>query len=128
MTTEPSTTEDEIYFEESEREFSHLQLPAETPNGNRMVPSACAICLCPYEVGDEVTWSPEEVCQHAFHRDCIVSWLAKKSEHLCPCCRQCFCEMSPSDEPTLVVPNTNNDSIPLGGYFAAGIVQANSYP
>eukprot|EP00934_Nitzschia_sp_Nitz4_P004514 Nitzschia sp. Nitz4//scaffold92_size79448//40586//41702//NITZ4_005392-RA/size79448-augustus-gene-0.23-mRNA-1//1//CDS//3329560189//4504//frame0 len=70
-----------------------VSLPEDAPNGNRSVPGGCAICLCPYEAGEEITWSAEDVCQHAFHRDCIVPWLAKKSEPKCPCCRQLFCNI-----------------------------------
>lgn len=82
---------DEIDFQESRHECSYLQLPLDCPNGNRLVPSACVVCLCPYKVGDEVTWSPGKQCQHAFHRDCIVTCFRKKREFLCPYCRQEFC-------------------------------------
>lgn len=59
-------------------------------NGH-IVPGSCVICLCPYEVGDDVTWSTDgSRCPHAFHFDCIVTWLSKKEEPLCPCCRQDF--------------------------------------
>ena len=64
-------------------------------NETRTVPGACAICLCPYELGDKVTWSPKEACQHAFHSECIIPWLAKSDEPKCPCCRQDFCEPVP---------------------------------
>ena len=78
---------------EIEREFSLLQLHSGVSNGSRQVPAACAICLCPYEVGDQVTHSPQTPCQHAFHTDCITTWLAKKHDQLCPCCRQNFCDL-----------------------------------
>ena len=119
------TTEAEIYFEENEREFSHVRLPTDSPNGDRMVPSACAICLCPYEVGDEVTWSPEEQCQHAFHKDCIVSWLGRKREHLCPCCRQEYCILSPSNESTIA---PNDGEMTFGAHFPPPIEPSNSFP
>ena len=61
------------------------------PNANRTVPGGCAICLCAYEAGDSVSWSKEGGCLHAFHTDCIVPWLAKKTEPICPCCRRQFC-------------------------------------
>lgn len=57
----------------------------------RIVPSSCAICLCPYSIDDEVSWSTKgSSCPHAFHTSCIKQWLSKKEEALCPCCRQQF--------------------------------------
>jgi len=42
-------------------------------------------------VGDAVTHSNNQGrCRHRFHTDCILSWLASKADHLCPCCRQEF--------------------------------------
>ncbi|KAL3925305.1 MAG: hypothetical protein SGILL_000494 [Bacillariaceae sp.] len=83
---------------------SVLQLPkknaengVEHANADRVVPGVCAICLCEYEAGDSVTWSKQPECQHAFHQDCIVPWLAKKNdgEPKCPCCRQVYCHVEP---------------------------------
>ena len=74
---------------------SLLELPSGAPNGSRSVPGGCAVCLCPYEDGDQVSWSKEEACQHAFHQECIIPWLAKKEEPKCPCCRQEFCVVEP---------------------------------
>jgi hypothetical protein len=119
----------DIYFEESE--YSHVQLPADTTNGNRMVPSACAICLCPYEVGDRVSWSPHEHCPHAFHYDCIVSWLAKKREHLCPCCRQEFCtfESEAAPAPNALVGASNmSEGLQFGARYPPTIELSTSYP
>jgi hypothetical protein len=72
-----------------------LTLPSDAPNGSRTVPGGCAICLCSYETGDQVAWSREEVCKHAFHGECIIPWLAKKNEPKCPCCRQDYCIVEP---------------------------------
>lgn len=119
----------DIYFEESE--YSHVQLPADTTNGNRMVPSACAICLCPYEVGDRVSWSPHEHCPHAFHYDCIVSWLAKKREHLCPCCRQEFCTFESEEAPApnaLVGASNMSEGLQFGARYPPTIELSTSYP
>ena len=74
-----------------------LTLPLQSKTSKsepRTVSGGCAICLCPYEQGDVVTWSSKEACSHAFHKECIVPWLAKKNEPNCPCCRQEFCSLS----------------------------------
>jgi hypothetical protein len=80
---------DDLYGEES---TSRVRLPADGVNANRTVPGFCAICLCPYEPADKVSWSPESDCIHAFHTECIVPWLAKKEEQKCPVCRQEYCQ------------------------------------
>jgi hypothetical protein len=48
----------------------------------------CAICLGEYEAGDKVVWSALE-CQHAFHHECILTWLSKGKKK-CPICRHWF--------------------------------------
>lgn len=49
-------------------------------------PLSCDICLMDYEIGDEICWSPNKDCIHAFHKDCLVDWLMKHTE--CPVCRR----------------------------------------
>ena len=49
-------------------------------------PTTCDICLTDYEVGDEVAWSKNDVCRHAFHKECIRDWLLRRPD--CPLCRQ----------------------------------------
>lgn len=56
----------------------------------RLVPATCAICLLQYTPGCFVSWSENPVCKHVFHRDCMLMWLLKKEEPLCPCCRAEF--------------------------------------
>lgn len=56
-----------------------------------LVPNCCAICLGDYDVGDQVVWSSNQECPHAFHQECIIDWLIKMQPATpCPCCRQEF--------------------------------------
>ena len=48
-------------------------------------PKSCPICMEPYKAGDEIAWSENEHCAHAFHLDCIVGWLMSNND--CPMCR-----------------------------------------
>lgn len=45
----------------------------------------CPICWEGYKVGEKVCWSKNENCTHAFHFDCIVTWLVDHDH--CPMCR-----------------------------------------
>ena len=55
-------------------------------------PTTCDICLMDYEVGEEVAWSPNDACVHAFHKDCIVDWLLRNEN--CPLCRNDYLHVS----------------------------------
>lgn len=49
----------------------------------------CAICLCDFEPGDEITALP---CGHIFHlTGCVREWLAKHAR-TCPTCRGDICD------------------------------------
>eukprot|EP00540_Astrosyne_radiata_P001713 CAMPEP_0116843644 /NCGR_PEP_ID=MMETSP0418-20121206/12205_1 /TAXON_ID=1158023 /ORGANISM="Astrosyne radiata, Strain 13vi08-1A" /LENGTH=291 /DNA_ID=CAMNT_0004474425 /DNA_START=154 /DNA_END=1029 /DNA_ORIENTATION=- len=48
-------------------------------------PTTCDICLMDYEAGEEVAWSPNDACEHAFHKECIVDWILRNPK--CPLCR-----------------------------------------
>jgi hypothetical protein len=111
--------------------LDNSSLPANDGNDSRRktVPAMCAICICPYEVGDRVTYnqgtastpllqqdlesgepSPTiSLCPHAFHTDCILQWLAKKNDAHpeCPCCRRPFCSVAPLTTADLMTPNTS---------------------
>jgi Ring finger domain len=69
-------------------------------NASRHVPAYCIICFCAYEIGDPVSFSSNINCCHAFHKECIESWLIKEPQSLCPCCRNEFCEATTKLEPT----------------------------
>ena len=38
------------------------------PHQEQPVPNCCAVCLGSYHVGDEVVWSSNPRCAHAFHK------------------------------------------------------------
>ena len=64
------------------------------PHQEQPVPNCCAVCLGGYSVGDEVVWSSNPKCSHAFHKECIIEWLVKmQPETPCPCCRQEFTDL-----------------------------------
>lgn len=76
-----------------------IQLSKNSPNGSRRVPNCCAVCLSSYELGDNIVWSINISCQHAFHDTCIISWLVKNQKGTpCPCCRSDFTDLEPHDE------------------------------
>ncbi|PPR86379.1 hypothetical protein GOBAR_AA34313 [Gossypium barbadense] len=54
-------------------------------------PFDCAVCLCGFEVEDKLRLLP--ICSHAFHMECIDTWLLSHST--CPLCR--------ATNPTLMV-------------------------
>lgn len=49
-------------------------------------PKSCPICMDDYEAGDEIVWSKNEHCYHAYHLDCIIGWLMERND--CPMCRR----------------------------------------
>nr|XP_043629012.1 RING-H2 finger protein ATL13-like [Erigeron canadensis] len=56
-------------------------------------PFDCAVCLCEFECEDKLRLLPK--CSHAFHMDCIDTWLLSHST--CPLCRgSLLCDFSPN--------------------------------
>jgi hypothetical protein len=49
----------------------------------------CAICLEDYQVGEDIGWSRNPLCYHAFHKDRILESL--KTHESCPICRNSYC-------------------------------------
>ena len=59
----------------------------------KSVSNLCAICLEEYHEGETIVWSSNKNCRHAFHRDCLASYLVMVKDtdtYPCPCCRQNF--------------------------------------
>jgi hypothetical protein len=104
--------------DDDDNKYSTLLIPCTSTTSSssvnlltRTVIPTCAICLVQYKPGNYVTWSSNDECCHAFHRDCILIWLLKKDasngrsrrnnggnndgedgesgggKYLCPCCR-----------------------------------------
>ncbi|EAS03886.1 C3HC4 type (RING finger) zinc finger protein (macronuclear) [Tetrahymena thermophila SB210] len=73
-----------IFNEESKKKhWPHLfnQSQESIQNTNSEQPS-CSICLCEFELEDEVRLT---YCTHFFHSDCLKQWLKKQKN--CPNCR-----------------------------------------
>eukprot|EP00563_Minutocellus_polymorphus_P015640 CAMPEP_0181051238 /NCGR_PEP_ID=MMETSP1070-20121207/16945_1 /TAXON_ID=265543 /ORGANISM="Minutocellus polymorphus, Strain NH13" /LENGTH=298 /DNA_ID=CAMNT_0023130241 /DNA_START=109 /DNA_END=1005 /DNA_ORIENTATION=+ len=91
-TSEANDGSSVFHLGDDEAAFVRLPPSPPAPNGSRLVPNCCAVCLCPYEVGETLVWSSNTSCRHAFHRDCVVEYLCKVQEVdcPCPCCRGTF--------------------------------------
>lgn len=63
--------------------------------GSLYCPKTCAIFLEKYKAGDEICWSKNKHCPHAFHLDCITEWLMKSDD--CPMCRENYLEDADAD-------------------------------
>ncbi|KAH7446858.1 hypothetical protein KP509_01G079200 [Ceratopteris richardii] len=69
----------------------------------------CAICLCEFEGDDELRLLPS--CGHAFHTDCIDTWLLSHST--CPLCRILLvpeCWMPASLHPPFMMPGEHEST------------------
>jgi len=51
-------------------------------------PKSCPICCEDYQKGDDIAWSKNEKCHHAYHVDCLLVWLAQHND--CPMCRESY--------------------------------------
>ncbi|WVZ73333.1 hypothetical protein U9M48_021652 [Paspalum notatum var. saurae] len=63
-------------------------------------PFDCAVCLCEFEPDDQLRLLPR--CSHAFHLECIDTWLLSHST--CPLCRRSLlAELEPTCSPVVMV-------------------------
>jgi len=67
----------------------------------RLYPAECTICLGVWEASDVIKVTP---CQHAFHEECLVSWLAKAST--CALCRRDLCRSAQECHSSIVAAPT----------------------
>ena len=91
----PNLSQSDLLHDDSSCcEEMFVKIPAQgtsTTNKTRLVPGDCIICMTAYTIGDKVVWSSNRLCEHAFHSNCMESWLMKqRGSPLCPCCRQSF--------------------------------------
>jgi hypothetical protein len=56
----------------------------------------CPICICDFEIGDEICYSRNKKCPHMFHHSCMSEWLIK--HNVCPLCRVDYLEVSDDSE------------------------------
>lgn len=94
------TLESELSEREGESSTNHQEhnhhgdiennLPStrtEATNSNRSCsPLSCHICLERYKIGEDICWSKNTECPHAYHLDCMVQWLMDNDD--CPLCRE----------------------------------------
>lgn len=52
----------------------------------------CPICICEFEIGDELCYSRNTKCPHMFHHSCMSEWLIK--HNVCPLCRVDYLDIS----------------------------------
>ncbi|KAF9662685.1 hypothetical protein SADUNF_Sadunf18G0080000 [Salix dunnii] len=72
-------------------------------------PFDCAVCLCEFEPEDKLRLLPK--CSHAFHMECIDTWLLSHST--CPLCRACLLsDFSPNNgcSPVVLVLESGGES------------------
>ena len=82
---------DDIFEQEtlrSIREVGNLTVSQTqtTSSSSLYSPKTCPICLIKYKTGDEIAWSKNEGCYHAYHFECIEVWLMNHDN--CPICRR----------------------------------------
>ncbi|XP_038983818.1 RING-H2 finger protein ATL13-like [Phoenix dactylifera] len=72
-------------------------------------PFDCAVCLCEFEADDKLRLLPK--CSHAFHMECIDTWLLSHST--CPLCRRSLLpDLSPNNScsPIVLVLESGNEN------------------
>lgn len=71
-------------------------MPSRESASSLYSPSTCPICIESFKKGEEIAWSFNEKCHHAFHLECISDWLMSHDE--CPMCRLDFLNIDASEE------------------------------
>jgi len=76
------------------------------------ISGTCIICFEEFTKDDVIVWSENENCNHVYHKDCMVNYLASNadrhktnrttpildlSDNPCPTCRQNYCRVRDAD-------------------------------
>ncbi|KAL1059936.1 hypothetical protein V6Z11_1Z141500 [Gossypium hirsutum] len=86
-------------------------------------PFDCAVCLCEFEPEDKLRLLPK--CSHAFHMECIDTWLLSHST--CPLCRASLLpDFSPNDScsPIVLVLDLGKELWAEAVHFQPTVVQS----
>ena len=122
---EDTSTPESLVLPESVLDEEGVEKPAQ--NGGRKVTNCCAICLCEYEVDENIVWSNNRSCKHAFHDSCILDYLQNQKESPCPCCRLPFSELLPKNSKVENDGETPSGRIWSGRHFMARILRRVRY-
>ena len=120
-----NSTPESLVLPESVLDEEGVEKPAQ--NGGRKVTNCCAICLCEYEVDENIVWSNNRSCKHAFHDSCILDYLQNQKESPCPCCRLPFSELLPKNSKVENDGETPSGRIWSGRHFMARILRRVRY-
>jgi Ring finger domain len=88
-------------------------------------PFDCAVCLCEFNHDDKLRLLPK--CSHAFHLECIDTWLLSHST--CPLCRRNLLDYSNSCSPLVFVLESGGESSrEIGTVSARREIAQNTHP
>jgi len=97
-----------------------------TSSNQNMVPGMCIICFDEFITGDVIVWSDNKKCEHFYHKECLVPYLAHNAQpktystlnvnnNPCPTCRQKYCTVPTTILDTFIRNNDNDAPATSGG-------------
>ena len=97
-----------------------------TSSNQNMVPGMCIICFDEFITGDVIVWSDNKHCEHFYHKECLVPYLAHNAQpktystlnvnnNPCPTCRQNYCTVPTTILDTFIRNNDNDAPATSGG-------------
>ena len=97
-----------------------------TTSNQNMVPGLCIICFDEFITGDVIVWSENKKCEHFYHKDCLIPYLAHNAQpktystlnvtnNPCPTCRQNYCTVPTTILDTFIRNNDNDAPATSGG-------------